>query len=219
MKNAIIFGTGSFGEIADLYLRLDGYDVVAFVATADQAAKQLEFRGRPVVDIDTIGQKFDPATTEAFVAVGYRKSNALRRAFCEQIKGAGFRLLSYVSPKATHMPETTIGENVFVFEDNTIQPFTSIGDGVVLWSGNHIGHHSVIEPWCFVTSHVVISGHCRIGQSSFIGVNATIADSMTIGERNLIGPGAIIQKSTGPDEAWFASRAEKFPKPSSFFLR
>ena len=219
MKSAVIFGTGSFGEIADLYLRLDGYDVAAFLVTADQAANQSEFKGRQVVSINDIREKFDPAVTEAFVAVGYRKTNSLRRSFCEQIKASGFRLLSYVSPNATRLPETEIGENVFIFEDNTIQPFTKIGDGVVLWSGNHVGHHSVIEPWCFVTSHVVISGHCRIGHSSFLGVNATIADKMTIGERNLIGPGAIIQKSTGPDEAWFAARAEKFPKPSSFFLK
>ena len=220
MKRAVIFGMGSFGELADLYLRTDGgYAVVAFAATADQVAKTSEFKGRPVVDLDDLPKRFDAADTEVFVAVGYRKMNTLRRDFCVRVKGLGFRLLSYVSPRASRMPETEIGENVFIFEDNTIQPFTRIGDGVVMWSGNHLGHHSTIEPWCFLTSHVVVSGHCRIGECSFLGVNATIADRMTIGPRNLIGPGALIQKSTGPDEAWFAARAEKFPKPSSFFLK
>lgn len=220
MKQAIVFGTGSFGELADLYLRTDGgCDVVAFAATTDAVARQAEFRGRPVVDVDQLGQRFDPAAVEVFVAVGYRKFNTLRRDFCARVKSQGFRLLSYISPRASRQPETEIGENVFVFEDNTIQPFTRIGDGVVLWSGNHFGHHSVIEPWCFVTSHVVISGHCRIGEQSFFGVGATIADSVTVGPRNLIGPGALIEKDTGPDEAWFAERAKKFPKPSSLFLK
>lgn len=220
MKRAVIFGTGSFGELADLYLRIDaGYDIVAFVATADQALLQPQFRGRPVISLDELPSKIDPNDTEAFVAVGYRKMNALRHELCAHIKASGYKLLSYVCSKATRWPETEIGENVFIFEDNTLQPFTRIGNGVVMWSGNHLGHHSTIDDWSFISSHTVISGHCRIGEGSFLGVNCTITDNVSVGARNLIGPGALIQKDTGPDEAWFAERAVKFPKPSSFFLK
>jgi sugar O-acyltransferase (sialic acid O-acetyltransferase NeuD family) len=218
-KRAIIFGTGSFADLADLYLRTDaGYDVMAFVVTADRAGEKT-YRGRPVFTIDEIAECVPPDSAEAFVAVGYRKLNALRADFCATLKGKGYALLSYISSKASYWQETPVGENVFIFEDNTVQPFGRIGDGVVLWSGNHIGHHSTIGDYCFLTSHVVVSGHCSIGERSFLGVNSTIADSTTIGPRNLIGPGALIQKSTGPDEAYFAARAEKFGKPSSWFMK
>lgn len=71
-------------------------------------------------------------------------------------------------------PDLKIGENCFIFEDNTIQPFVTIGDNRVLWSGNHVGHNPTVGDHVFVTSQVVISGACTIGDNSFLGVNATI---------------------------------------------
>jgi sugar O-acyltransferase (sialic acid O-acetyltransferase NeuD family) len=218
-KRAIVFGTGSFAELADFYLRIDaGWDVIGFAATADKIQER-KFRGRPVTAFEEIESRFPPGEVEIFVAIGYRSLNSLRAKFCEELKSKGYRLLSYISSKATYWGERTIGENVFIFEDNTIQPFGRIGNGVILWSGNHIGHHGAIEDFCFLTSHVVVSGHCTIGERSFLGVNSTIADRVTIGPRNLIGPGALIQKSTQADEAYFAPRTEKFGKPSSWFMR
>lgn len=218
-KRAVIFGTGSFAELADFYLQKDaGWDVVAFTANAEHM-KGTSFRGRPLVAVDELASRFPPDSVQAFVAVGYRKLNAIRAEVCQSLKGQGYKLLSYVSSRASFWGETSIGENTFIFEDNTIQPFGHIGDGVVLWSGNHIGHHGRIEDYCFFTSHVVMSGHCVVGERSFLGVNCTIADEVKIGPRNLIGPGALIQKSTQADEAYFATRAEKFGKPSSWFMR
>ena len=54
-----------------------------------------------------------------------------------------------------------MGDNCFIFEDNTVQPFVTLGNNLVLWSGNHIGHHSTLRDHCFISSHVVISGFCR----------------------------------------------------------
>jgi acyl-[acyl carrier protein]--UDP-N-acetylglucosamine O-acyltransferase len=71
------------------------------------------------------------------------------------------------------MSKYPIGENCFIFEDNTIQPFVRIEDNVILWSGNHIGHHSTIKSHNFISSHVVVSGQCTIEPNCFIGVNST----------------------------------------------
>ena len=154
-----------------------------------------------------------------FVAVGYAKLNTLRETFCGAARAKGYKLLSYVCSKATQWGATEIGDNVFVFEDNTLQPFTSIGDGTIVWSGNHIGHHSRIGKYCMITSHVVVSGHCRIGDRCFMGVNSAIADSVSIGDDNLIGAGAVIEKNTGPREVYMPERLKKFAKDSSWFFR
>lgn len=152
MKRAVVIGTGSFGQLADLYLRVDGgYEIPAFVVTDDHVKKMAaNFSDRPVVGLGRLRELFDPGNTEVFVAVGYRGMNSVRRDLCHAVKSAGFRLLSYAHSSVTCWQDTKIGENVFIFEDNTIQPFTSIGDGVVMWSGNHLGHHSVIEDWTFI---------------------------------------------------------------------
>jgi SAM-dependent methyltransferase len=61
-----------------------------------------------------------------------------------RMKAQGYELASYISPKCTNYAKS-IGNNCFIFEDNTLQPFVTIGNDVTLWSGNHIGHHSTVQ--------------------------------------------------------------------------
>ena len=149
-----------------------------------------------------------------FVAVGYAGVNQVRAAICDEAKAKGYTLISYVSSKATTWGDTQIGDNCFIFEDNTIQPFVTIGDDCVLWSGNHVGHHVTIGDHCFITSHVVISGHVRVGSYSFLGVNATVRDAISIGEANIIGAGALIMRSTDDREVYVPQRTKPHPRSS-----
>lgn len=218
-KRAVLFGTGSLGEVVRFYLDCDSdYEVVGYTASDDRIDADT-FGGLPVVPFSRVTTHFPPDEHEMFVAIGYAKLNRLREKFASQVRAKGYKLLSYVNSRATSWGDTVIGDNVFVFEDNTIQPFVEIGDGTILWSGNHIGHHSKIGPYCFITSHVVVSGHCRIGARCFIGVNAAIADNTAIADDNLIGPCTLIQKDTQPDDAYVTERTPKYPKPSSRFFR
>jgi hypothetical protein len=158
MTDVVIFGTGSFAELVDVYLTSDErYDVVAFSVSDDLFDEESPtLRDRPIVKLSDLDHHFDRAVTKVFVAIGYRGMNAKRREFCLGLQKKGFSLLTYVHPSVIQHESHTIGKNVFIFEDNTVQPFVKLGDGVVLWSGNHIGHHSVIDDWVFVASHVVI---------------------------------------------------------------
>lgn len=220
MKKIIIFGTGSFAELADYYFRTDaGYDVIGFVVTTQIKASNNTFKGKPVYSLENIRNILQPSEVDVFVAIGYRSMNLIRSDICKLVKKMGFKLTSFIHSKVTCSNNLKVGENTFIFEDNTIQPFVKIGNGVVLWSGNHIGHHSIIKDWVFITSHVVVSGHCIVEEYSFLGVNSTIVDEVIIGKKNLIGPGSIIQKSTGNEEVWVAEKAKKINRPSSFFLK
>jgi len=129
-------------------------------------------------------------------------------------RALGYRLVSYVSSRATAFPGFAHGDNCFILEDNTLQPFARIGHNVTLWSGNHIGHHTTIGDHCFIASHVVISGSCKVGNNCFIGVNATFHDSLTIAEECLVGAGAIISKNTNPMEVFVPASTKPFPKNS-----
>jgi sugar O-acyltransferase (sialic acid O-acetyltransferase NeuD family) len=165
-----------------------------------------EFEGLPVLPFEDLAELRPPDTHDMFVAVSYRGINTVRAEICERAKAAGYKLISYLSSKATHWGDTAIGENCFIFEDNTLQPFVTIGDDVIMWSGNHIGHHATIEDHCFITSHVVVSGLVTVGAYTFIGVNATVRDGISIGRSNVIGSGSLIMKSTGDYELYVAPR-------------
>ena len=212
-SKVVIFGTGSFAELVHFYLTHDGgYEVVAFTASADQIAAPA-FCGLPVVPFEEVTRLYPPADYQMFVAVGYRKVNQVRAALYQEAKDKGYRLVTYVSPRCTNFAKT-IGDNCFIFEDNTIQPFVSIGNDVVLWSGNHIGHHSSIADHCWFTSHVVVSGHVKIGPYCFLGVNATLRDSITIAESCVFGAAALIMKSTSPRQVFLGERSKPFAKSS-----
>ena len=214
----IVFGTGEIAELAEFYFTHDSqFEVVGF--TVDSAyMKQAEFHGRPVLPFEQVCEQFPPERYGLFVAVSYAKLNAVRTEKVAAARAKGYRLVSYLSSRATVFPGFEPKENCFILEDNTIQPFASIGANVTLWSGNHIGHHSIIEDDVFVASQVVVSGGVRIGQGSFVGVNVTIRDHVTIGKKCVLGAGALVLEDQ-PDFSVVAPRGTERSQVPSTRLR
>ena len=205
-SKVIIFGTGFFGELVHSYFTYESdYEEVAFAANASQI-KEKEFIGFPVVAFEKLEKLYPPDKYKMFIAVGQVKLNKVRTKIYYEAKGKGYSLVSYIYPKVKVWPSNEIGENTFIFEDNTIQPFVKIGNNVVLWSGNHIGHGSQVGDHCFITSHVVISGNCTVGEYCFIGVNATLRDNISIGKSCIIGAGSLIMKSAKDKEVYVPKR-------------
>lgn len=171
-----------------------------------------------MVAFERLADAFPPQEFRLFVAVGYGKLNDLRATKVAAARQMGYRLVSYLSSRATTFPGFELAENCFILEDNTIQPFVRVGNNVTLWSGNHIGHHSIIEDDVFMASHVVVSGGVRIGQGSFVGVNATLRNHIEIGRKCVIGAGALVLESQ-PDFSVIAPRGTERAKVPSTRLR
>lgn len=213
-KKLIIFGTGDIAELAQFYFDNDSeYKVVAF--TVDQAYLKSKFlNGLPVIAFETLHQDFAPSDYTLFIALSYSELNKLRKEKYLQAKSMGYQIASYVSSKASIF-NTTVGENCFILEDNTIQPFVTIGDNVTLWSGNHIGHHSVIGDHTFIASQVVISGGVNVGDRCFIGVNATLRDHISIGDECVIGAGVLLLSDAESKGVYLGKEAERSRVPSN----
>jgi sugar O-acyltransferase (sialic acid O-acetyltransferase NeuD family) len=195
-KNLIIVGGSAFAEIAFEYFTHDTeYEVVAFSVEAPYITRD-SLCGLPVVPFESLEGRYEPGRHEVFAAVGYTQLNRLRARLSGQAKEKGYRLASYVSPRAFVWRDVLMGEHCFIFENNVLQPFVKLGNNVVLWSGNHIGHHSTVGDNCFVSSHVVVSGFCEIGENSFLGVNSTISNNVKVGHDNWVSPGVAILKDT-----------------------
>ena len=214
-KPLVIFGVGEVAQLAHQYFSIGSdYEVVAF--TVDPAfMPDGPFCGLSVVPFDRITELHPPGQCSLFIALGYAKLNALRRDKYLVSKALGYALASFVSPHATVLNGGRIGDNCFIFEDNTIQPFVTIGNNVTLWSGNHIGHHSVVRDHCFIASHVVVSGGVDIGEQCFIGVNATLRDHIRIGARCVIGAGALLLDDADPEGVYVGVVTERSRVPST----
>ena len=214
-KPIVIFGSGDIAQLAHFYFTTDSSHEVAAFSVDEAFIKDTKFCGLPVVAFETVAQQYPPGEYDFFVALSYSKLNAVRREKFLAAKELGYTLVSFVSSSATVLNEGRIGENCFIFEDNTIQPFVSIGDNVTLWSGNHIGHHSVILDHTFIASHVVISGGVEIGEQCFIGVNATLRDHIKIGDRCVVGAGALLLADAESEGLYVGAATERARLPST----
>ena len=216
-KKLIIIGLGETAQIAYEYFTHDSkYDVVAFSAHSQYITAE-RFLGIPVTTIENIKEVYPPEEYEVFVALSSGKLNRHRTSVYLEAKDKGYTCASYVSSKSFVWRDVKIGENVFIFENNTLQPFVEVGDNVVIWSGNHIGHNTRIEDHCFISSHCVISGFCSIGRSSFLGVNCTIENNTKIEKDNFIGAGALIRKDT-TEKAFYQIKETEMSRIDSFRL-
>ena len=218
-EKVVIFGTGDIGQLAHFYFTHDSlYEVVAFTADRD-FIKEKELLGLPVIPFEEIEKSYPPDRFNMFVALSYRNINKLRAEKYAEAKNKGYELVSYVCTKSVYWGDTEIGDNCFIFENQTIQPFVKIGNNVIIWSGNHIGHHSVIGGHCFIASHVVISGHVTIEPYCSLGVNSTIRDGITIARECVIGAGALILKDTIEKGVYKGEATELYLNDSSKLKR
>lgn len=215
MKKVVIFGTGDFAQVAQFYLTKDSpHKVAAFTADRNYV-KEKELFGLPLVPFDNIEQYYPPNKYSMFIAIAYSGVNKVRAGKYYEAKKKGYELISYVCSKSVNWGDMEIGDNCFIFENQTIQPFVKIGNNVVIWSGNHIGHHVTIGDHCFISSHVVISGRSKIEPYCFLGVNSTIRDGITIAKECVIGAGATILKDTLAKGVYPGKNAEMVMDDSS----
>lgn len=215
MKKLVIFGSGDIAQLAHFYFTSDSsYEVVAFTVDAAYLGAS-SFCDLPVVPFGEVAALYPPENYDLFIALSYSKINAVRKEKFLAAKEMGYKLVSFISSRATVLNEGRIGENCFIFEDNTIQPFVTIGNNVTLWSGNHIGHHSVIHDHTFIASHVVISGGVEIGEQCFVGVNATLRDHIKIGARCVVGAGALMLADAAPEGVYIGTATERSKVPST----
>jgi len=218
-KPLVIFGTGDIAQLAHFYFRTDSeYEVAAF--TVDSAfLTDSSFCELPVVAFEEIVSHYPPDRYELFIAISYSRLNAFRREKYLAAKKMGYKMASFISSYATVLNDGCIGDNCFIFEDNTIQPFVNIGNNVTLWSGNHIGHHSTIKDHCFIASHVVVSGGVEIGEQCFIGVNATLRDHIRVGEKCVVGAGALLLEDAESEGVYVSTATDRARIPSSRLRR
>jgi len=194
-KKLLIVGAGEFADIAYEYFTHDSeYEVIGFAVEAKYVTDAEKF-GLKVYALEDVASQVSPQEVEAHVAITSTSLNQVRERIVGLTRGLGYTLANYISSRAFVWHTATLGENVFIFENNVVQHGVTLGDGVILWSGNHIGHQSDIGSFAFVSSHVVISGYTRIGRRCFIGVNACFADNLTLGDDCFVALGSVVNKS------------------------
>lgn len=211
MKQLVLFGNGSVAEATYLLLTHDSpYDVAAFTVDRDYIGEEA-LLGLPLVPFDEVAGHFPPDEYDMHIAVGHVHVNQVRAERYAQARAMGYKLVTYISRRATTWPGLVIGDNCKVGPNATINPFARLGNDVRVGSGSNIGHHSVIGDHCSLSSNVSIAGNVTVGPYCVIGANATIRDRVTIAQECVIGAGAVILADTKPREVYLGQPADLLP--------
>src|SRR3990167_2972129 len=132
----IIVGAGELACIAYEYFTHDSpYEVSGFAVEKEYITEQIIY-GKPVIPFEEIDTHFPPSEYQVFVAIPASQLNRLRTRLYKAVKAKHYTCATYISSHAFVWRNATIGENCFIFENNTVQPFVSLGNNVILWSGN-----------------------------------------------------------------------------------
>jgi sugar O-acyltransferase (sialic acid O-acetyltransferase NeuD family) len=219
MSRIVVFGAGKIAEVVHALLRDDpNHSIAAFTCDRDFITGR-EHQGLPVVPFEEVESAFPPASFAMLVAIGYQDINSLRAARCEQAREKGYRLMTWVSPRA-HVPKgCIIGANCIVMDGASLQPQARLGDDVFVWNGAVVGHHATIGDHCWLASNCTISSTVVVEPYCFLGVNAAIGHGVTIGARSIIGAATVITRSTAPDGVYIARDTERFRLDSRRFVK
>lgn len=201
-KQVVIFGTGKFARYAiSCFERDSGGELqVAALTVSEDHIEKPRMWGKLVTPFEGLEEAFPPERYVMFVAVGPTQKdgnlNGVRADFYRQCKAKGYKLISYIHPRAEIGAETSIGDNVFIPALNNIDHFVEIGNNVIFWTKNHIGHESIVGSDVFFSTGVTVSGSCRIGRYCYFGVNSCVSDGISLGANTFVGMGVPITKDT-----------------------
>lgn len=211
MNRVVIFGTSDFAQVVHASLRHESpYEVVAFTVHEEYRTESV-LLGLRVVPFERVGEVFPPERFSIFVAIGYRDVNRVRANVFMECKRAGYRLITYISPRASLLGTVEVGENCFVGDYAVIRTLSRIGDNVIIGGLSYIGQRTRIHDHCFISQSSSLSSNNEVGPYAFIGANATIRDGVRIGGGCVIGAGAVVHRDTKENGVYKAPEAQLLP--------
>lgn len=214
-RKLVLFGNGAVAEVLHhQFSRHTDYEIAGFTVDREFVGNG-QCCGLPVVAWEDVLSIYPPSEHELMIAVGYVRVNRLRAERFEQARDMGYRLASYVHPRASLWDGFILGENCRINENVIIQPFSRIGDNVFIGSGSLIGHHTVIGDHCHLSAGVHIAGQVSIGPYCYFGIHSTIRNRIHVAPRCVIGAGAVLLGDTIEGGVYMAPAAELLPIDSS----
>lgn len=220
MKKLVIFGLGKIGEVAYRHILRDAtHEVVGFTCDAGWMDGRASHFGLPAWPFEEIERHVPPGSAEMFVAIGYHGLNAARAAKCAEAKAKGYRLASYVSPRADTGPWLEVGENCLILDGVGIQPGVRLGNDVSLWNNVLVGHHSTVGDHCWIAAGATLGGGVSLGERSFVGLNATVGGEVTLGAECFLGGGCLVLKDAPAKSVFVARATDRFRLESDAFVR
>jgi sugar O-acyltransferase (sialic acid O-acetyltransferase NeuD family) len=196
MKNAIIVGAGTYGQVYTEYLK-NTYNIIGYIDDNESLI------GEKINNIEVLGDRkflFNhiDKNTSIFVPIG---NNEIRVDLLQQLTNMGFSTPSFIHPNTIIHDSVQMGKAVYILPGTNIMPCSILKSYIMISVGVNISHHAIIEDGCFFSFGTNIGASIHIQSQTYIGISSTIMTGVkNIGKNTLIGAGAVVIKDI-PDNA------------------
>jgi sugar O-acyltransferase (sialic acid O-acetyltransferase NeuD family) len=149
----------------------------------------------PVIGNDSMLRELIDKGNYFLITVGQIKSAAIRVRLFEQLKSAGAKLATVISPTAHVSVHSVLEEGCIVMHGVFINAGAKIGSNVILNTNSVIEHDAEIANHVHISTAAVINGSVKIGKEVFIGSNSILVNNIEIAGKSVIGAGSVVVNS------------------------
>lgn len=189
----IIVGVGGHAlVVADAVLRLNGLQLLGFVAETEDASAVLDVA--PLLgsedDLDRLVLNRGADT----VAIGIGDNHVRMAVFQRLTAKLGDRLhmSPVIHPTAVVSKYASVGRGSVIMAGAVVGPGAAVGEGCLVNTGATLDHHSVMEDFSSLAPGVSTGGNVRIGEGAAVSIGASVLHGRTIGAWSVVGAGATV---------------------------
>lgn len=193
MKNAVIIGAGTQGQVYASYLKEAGVNIIGFIDDNPDLENK-EVIGIPVLGKykDLFLEDFKSKIQDVYCPIGV---NSVRVEYLSTLKKEGYGIPGFLHHTVSIAPDVTIGEAVYMLAGNIVMPHTTIGNYIMINMDSTIAHHVTLEDGVFMSSGVNIGALINVRENAYIGMGVTAMTGVEeIGKETLVGAGTVIIK-------------------------
>nr|WP_246849021.1 NeuD/PglB/VioB family sugar acetyltransferase [Aquimarina sp. U1-2] len=191
VKNAVIIGAGTQGQVYASYLKEAGVSIIGFIDD------NVNLQGQDVIGIPVLGkyedlflQEFKDKIQDVYCPIGV---NSIRVKYLSTLKKEGYGIPGFLHHTVSIAPDVTIGEAVYMLAGNIVMPHTQIGNYIMINMDSTIAHHVTLEDGVFMSSGVNIGALIHVKKRAYIGMGVTAMTGIReIGEDSLLGAGTVV---------------------------
>jgi len=172
-----------------------------------------KFMGYPVLGDDECIVSYAKDQQNSFlVSVGQIQSPAVRIFISEQIKQAGGKMATVVSPQAIVSKNSYLAPGTIVMHHAVVNSSCRIGEQAILNNKSLLEHDCVVGDFCHISTGAIINGNCTIGNRVFVGSGAVLVNGITVTSDVIIGAGTVVHHSITEPGVYVGNPARKVLK-------
>ena len=183
-KIILIGGGGHAKSCIDVIENEKKYEVIGILDSPSKVGE--EILGCKIIGSDCDIKKYSDMGYYFLITVGQLETADKRAELFEEVKSAGGKFATVISPLAHIAKGVKIGEGSIVHHGVIINSDSTIGVNCIINSKALIEHDCTVEDNCHIAVGAVLAGGVKIGRGSFIGANATVVQCRNVPQNSFI---------------------------------